>query len=715
MNDRQVKLVIGCLLSDKRLPDIDISNDIFNIVNDSKQIANTINGKIESVNHSSCKTIFNILNGNSDNMCYPLKTLTEKPVYPQEAVSKNIDSLSIIEDITRLISTEGYTNRLIDALLSLYEEKLSFVPSATNDIPLYDHLKLTAAIGLCIDNKNSDNKLALEDKDFLIYSIDISGIQNFIYNISSKGELKGLRTRSFYLEMLFEVYIDLMLERLSLCRVNVLYLGGGHVYMLLPNSEKIISETDKMLSEINNYCRDLFGNSLYAAAGYAKCSVNDLQNTPEGSYNQIFANISEMISKNKLSRYTSDNIRSLNNANVKDHKRECTICHRFVEISDDKRICKTCAAFLRLSNSILSPDTIFAVRNIETPEHQLEKESKDKLKLPFDKELTTLTKEQAVQLIKSNPGTLLYSKNRKFAKIGIYRNIYLGNYVSQADFKGLINKTKGIKRLAVLRADVDNLGQSFVNGFSQTNGGKYETISRTSVFSRKLSEFFKYHINYILKHGKYSLFENSEDYISRNAVVVYTGGDDLFIIGGWDDIIGFSVDLKNSLKRYTQGTLTLSAGIGIYPEKYPISAMATETGSLEAISKRYNDGQKNAVTLFDKNNTFNWDEFEDKVLGEKLKELKSFLKNSSDHGTSMLYKMLDLIRDRSENGRLNVARFAYLLARNCPEKKGEERDRYIDFERKMYAWIQSETDRKQLVTAIYIYVYMNRGDDTNDQ
>ena len=41
----------------------------------------------------------------------------------------------------------------------------------------------------------------------------------------------------------------------------------------------------------------------------------------------------------------------------------------------------------------------------------------------------------------------------------------------------------------------------------------------------------------------------------RNALIVYSGGDDVFLIGAWDDVIGFAIDLQNSLQKYTQDTL----------------------------------------------------------------------------------------------------------------------------------------------------------------
>ena len=45
----------------------------------------------------------------------------------------------------------------------------------------------------------------LESHNMNIETADISGIQSFIYDISSKAALKGLRARSFYLELILAV------------------------------------------------------------------------------------------------------------------------------------------------------------------------------------------------------------------------------------------------------------------------------------------------------------------------------------------------------------------------------------------------------------------------------------------------------------------------------------------------------------------------------
>ena len=179
------------------------------------------------------------------------------------------------------------------------------------------------------------------------------------------------------------------------------------------------------------------------------------------------------------------------------------------------------------------------------------------------------------------------------------------------------------------------------------------------------------------------------------------------------------------MDRYSQGRLTISAGIGIYTDKFPISAMAKQTGELEHLSKTYDNESKDSVTLFgegiydpgDKGskekysfeNSYHWDEFIDEVLFEKLSALQQYIKNNSEHDKALLYKMLQLIRDRKKEDRLNIARFTYLVARMCPNNENEEEIAlYNYFAKKMYKWIRNEKDCRQLATAIYLYVYMNR-------
>lgn len=683
-------------------------------------------GETENVRNISLESVFNVLNGNLQNYVYESSQLKEIPNFPKRENVCFDDSFyaKIVDDTDSAIKEIEFSECFVNSLLSSLEMNLSFIPSSAQtgglrDISLYDHLKLTAAFSSCIEQYLSERNITdyrtelfigengfYDKKAFLVYSVDFSGIQQFIYNISSKSALKGLRARSFYLEILMETFVDELLERLNLSRANVLYTGGGHTYLLLANTESTKENISKIIEELNEWFIDTFDNSLYAAEGYSECSANDLKNIPDGSYKNVFATISKMISNRKTRRYSANQLRKLNTPDFSDHSRECVICHRMGSLNGENQ-CELCSALIKLSDMILDRGSHFVIVN--------ENCNEERIKMPFGYFLTAQSPEKIKNYIENGCYVRSYSKNKDCTGKSFSKNLWIGNYSGAGNFDALVNNSRGIKRLGIIRADVDNLGQSFVSGFSETGGGKYETITRTSVFSRRLSEFFKYHINYVLEHGEFHLFDG-DTHEKRNAAIIYSGGDDLFIVGGWDDIIGFAVDLYNALRKYTQDTLTVSAGIGLYHKSYPIYSFAGETEELEEFSKNYKDEnqEKNAVTLFDENNTYSWTDFIEKVIGEKLNALKEFINNNDTHGKAMLYNMLDIIKDKRED-RLNIARFAYLLARLEPKKKdGVISEKYKTFERRMYQWINDEKDCRQLVTAIYIYIYMNRGEEAEN-
>ena len=78
---------------------------------------------------------------------------------------------------------------------------------------------------------------------------------------------------------------------------------------------------------------------------------------------------------------------------------------------------------------------------------------------------------------------------------------------------------------------------------------------------------------------------------------------------------------------------------------------------------------------------------------------------------AFLYHLTDLLRNTEEQ--INVARYVYLLSRMEPDEKQskEKREAYRTFSKKMYEWSQTETDRRELISAIYLYVYLHRGEE----
>ena len=689
------------------------------------------------------ESVFNILNHNDGHMYYKPSFLNPEDDINYPSNTKTMFDRhcynKIKANITNNLKGMNYNKDYINSLIEVMEANLSYVPSSTSkneiaDISLFDHVKLTAAIASCIyqyltanniDNYKQelfiDGKSFYEKNVFMLYSMDISGIQKFIYTIHSENAMKILRSKSFYLEIMMEHIIDCLLDRLHLSRANLIYSGGGHCYILIPNTEEVRTIVEKYNFEINQWFLDNYKVSLYISSGYSECSSNSLKNTPEGSYAEIFKNISKKISEQKASRYTAEQIINLNKIREKDYSRECRICKNVSKVDDDG-LCPTCSALKLLSSKIL--DEKYAFFTVVS-----EKEPRA-LKLPLDYYLIAEDEKNLTERLLNNDKTFVrtYGKNEMYTGKRVSNKLWVGNYHSDCNtFEDMADCSKGIKRIGVLRADVDNLGTAFVSGFNnEANNNRYVTLSRTATLSRQLSLFFKLYINSILREGEYTIEDNSEGKktIIRNAVICYSGGDDLFIVGAWNEIIELAIDIQKKFALYTEGTLTLSAGIGIYRHNYPISVIAEEVADMESMSK--SKAGKAAVTLFEdgvkhkelgqdgyymniSDGTFGWNELVDEVIAEKYNCIREFFDDAGERGINFLYNLLELIRNQDD--RINFARIVYILSRLEPDKEAEkeEKEHYSRFSQNIYKWVKDgDKDIRQLKVAMNMYSYMRR-------
>lgn len=684
--------------------------------------------------HTPLQPVFNILNRNQGTKYYSPAFLniessinfpTDKKVLYTETQYREI-ARNISNNLKGLEWNENYVSSLLEVL----EAHLSYIPASTSknelpDISLFDHVKLTAAFASCIYHYALEQKL--EDyreafyrkgkdfygkKAFLLASLDMSGIQNFIYTISTKNALRTLRARSFYLEIMMEHLIDQLLEKLGLSHANLLYSGGGHCYLLLPNTNGCKETFELFLQDTNQWFLEHFQTALYIAGAYEPCSSDSLKNEPEGSYRAIFHEISAKLSQKKARRYTAGQIIWLNSYGKPDYSRECSVCKRIGTVNE-KGVCSLCAAIENLSQKILYADFFTVIR-----------EKQRELPLPGGFSLVADSAETLKKRMAEESGKFVraYGKNRLYTGKNISRKLWVGSYTNGNTFDTFAEEAKGINRIGILRADVDNLGHAFVAGFDNPdNHNRYVTLSRTAALSRQLSLFFKLYINHILEQGGYSM-EGERKCRPRNATIVYSGGDDLFIVGAWNEVIELAVDLRRKFEVYTEGTLTLSAGIGIYHDSYPISAIAAEVAEMEDVSKDMPG--KNAVTLLAdgtyhtitvsgkplkvKDGTCSWTDFEKRVLEDKLAHIRTFFDFSPDRGKAFLYHLLALIRNQEE--RINFARYIYLLSRMEPDEKAEPREKetYRVFSKKMVQWITEEQDKAELKMAITLYAYLTR-------
>lgn len=648
---------------------------------------------------------FNVFGENYTNRYFnPVElNVNEEPNYPSNENAKFTkgDYLKIVNRIEQSLKVMKFDENYTSSLLNLLEATLSFVPASTNtkeigDISLFEHSKLTAAFALSIydylDSQSRNNfktelfensKQFYNEKAFLLVSFDISGIQDFIYNIATSGAAKQLRARSFYLDFISEHIADSLLTELDLTRANLLYIGGGHAYFLLPN----ISETKLVINRFEKQFNQFFlthvKTRLYVSFGWSEFSALDimLDTQSASSYRKIYQTCSQQISNKKLKRYDWKTLIELNNSE-KNSDKECEICHTTDDLSEvhGQILCRICRGLRDFSTKI--NENYFIVTD------------KPSLLPIGPNAYLNVTSEKE---IKSEVQGKVYAKNNFFTGYNQATHIFVGDYqardISEYAFLSTqkINsygEKSGIKRLAVLRLDVDNLGAGFMAGFSLQGNGKFNTFSRIATFSRSMSQFFKVYINQFAK--------------GKNLSIIYSGGDDVFAIGSWQDIIEFAIEVRQNFIRWTNGKLTLSAGIGLFSDKTPVRTMAKLTGELENTAK---ENGKDSICLFEKEFTFKFDDFIDKIYNDNFIKVQKFFNSIDERGKTFIYRLIELLRS---DDNIDIARTAYYLSRLEEQSQNNQSD-FGEFKSFFFSKIRADKkSKKQLELALMLYVYETR-------
>ena len=718
----------------------------------------------------SLANVCNVLEGEGPLSYFPVKKLDAKvaPSYPVigGANRGTPGAYGAIEEYLKAnFQGKAPQDMMPNELLRILEDILSYVPSSTAkgevcDISLYDHVKMTAAIASSMwrylqahhmsDYKEfcmTHNEIHRQEETMLFISADFSGIQKFIYRVPTKGAMRMLRGRSFYLQMVMENIIDEILEKLELSRANLVYSGGGHFYMLADNTEETKTILEEAFHHVNEELMHSYGTSLYVAAGWVPVSADELREEGTGEKN-MFRRVNEVIAQKKQSRYDASMVAMLTDEtshlnHMESGMRECALCHRSVRESELSpyiapaetgeevmQVCPQCNGMYMLGKDIIDTKPLFAV---------LTQQEENALLLPSPFTpcyLKAGSKEMGHTWLDANMLKRIYVKNVSATSEQIGTRLWIGDYACQdekgkaLDFADMAKRSggsieeKGIKRLGVLRADVDWLGAVFMAGLQK----KYRTFSRYAALSRNLSMFFSQLMTDVCEknlppgHKPFYLFQEKET--GRYIHVVYAGGDDVFLVGAWDDVLEMAVDLRNTFRHYTNGKLTFSAGLGLFSPNYPVIRMALETGALEDVAKK--EPAKDSIALFGigegETPVFTWDELENKVCGEKLDFLLQHMilarindtelpKGRCQAGKSLLYRILELLEKKP----FNLARFAYTLARLEPVGKSvtaEEKANYEEIRDKMYQWGRApgknEKERLELETALRLVIYRMR-------
>ncbi|NLB94029.1 MAG: type III-A CRISPR-associated protein Cas10/Csm1 [Bacteroidales bacterium] len=616
----------------------------------------------------------------------------------------------------KFIQTDSYQVFAESLYSLLYKYTCNIVSSTINlpDVSLFDHLKTTAAIAVCLyyvsveKGFSSLSEIRNYKKPLLLVGGDISGIQNYIYDILTKSAAKNLKGRSFYVQLLVDSIIQKLLNHLGLFSSNIIYSSGGGFYLLAPNSANVKEKIKNATHKIGELIFSRHGTDLYLALETEEVSIDNIKNK---KINENWRSLTEKLNLQKRQCYRDQLSAKYEyffepSGEGADFERDAFSGEEFRE--GEKKIKYTDSADVV---QFIKPYTEQQIRL-----GQLLK--KTDYFISADEELNFIRNKLSVEIC--DIGIFHYflaeadlkdhrSKIRDFkGKVRILNlnnlnfldtqnginnifgfNLYGGNKYPTDD-KGdplSFDKFAGdgdFKRLGYLRMDVDNLGAAFIGGFTDER----RTFSRYSTLSRSLDYFFKGFINSIWEKEKYN----------QSTFIIYSGGDDLFLVGRWDILLEMAEEIREKFREWTchNPRLTISGGVAVVDEKFPVlkaSQMAgdAESGAKEHVIEESSKKLKNAFSVLGM--PLNWDT--EYYWVKNMKNNLKILLDSDEIPRSFISKFYSHFANaKIENHKITQLSVLWLMA--------------YDFSRMANSVKKEKTDARNFIHNVKDWIFTNK-------
>jgi len=576
-------------------------------------------------------------------------------------------------------------SRFTVSLLSLLEKYTWCIPSSTMqrpDISLFDHAKTTAAIAAALylyHAHNGDIATARfstkdEEKKFILLAGDISGIQNYIFNIKNVGvggTAKRLRARSFYLSAITDIASHRLLHSFGLTITNLLMSSGGKFYLLLPNTGSAVKIVNDLQAAFDDWCINALNGEISLNIAYVDFSCKDFMDF-NGVLKRVNAGLQQVKDEPFRKYFTAEAGWKENRFLFEERRFEseeslCVSCGKFAgEYRNEQEIvmCDHCLDDVKLGQELTNARGVQFFADSIAGRYRV-----------LDYSFSVVKEESEA----SRDAYLVYQHNDwEFGnKDAALRPKYFANYIPVFDknrcagcekdgcqeqssvhagtprfFSCIAEASQGRKMLGVFKADVDNLGLIFINGFRK----REKSISRITTLSRLLDTFFTGRLDRLLRE-KFS-----------HIYTVYAGGDDLLVIGPWDQVIRFGMRFREEFSQFCcrNPDFTLSAGAAVVKPRLPVYACVEGADRLLKKAKHKKalgeDNPKNQLAVL--GDSFKWDKAEAILAeAERLKNWQAQKSISTGFVRQLLYSS-EMYRQFRQTGETQCLKYIPLLAYN---------------------------------------------------
>ncbi len=543
-------------------------------------------------------------------------------------------------------SQEGQLAVYLESLLLLMQQYTWCVPSAyyrsQPDVSLYDHSRMTAALAAIVhafDEEQLDKLLQSPETNptevALLVGGDISGVQDFIYTITSQGAASALRGRSFYLQLLTEVLARYVLRELGLPVCNLIYQGGGGFYLLARAEDH--SNLQRIQRQISGRLWQHHRGDLYLAlAGVPLAAADFFDGRISGKWEEL----ARALRNTKQHRFAeAEKVLSDVFAPQEDggnEEKQCAVCGRehpgTVESKrpgeeEGVRKCPPCASYEELGKD-LRRARYLELRECVVSGNETSPSLAQTQPGQWHEVLAAFGWQAAVHEKPPTPGgcagVVLALDDEALGRLGPTSTTAVGRRflvnvtpcVTHADLKHFPDKvekdqkegdvkpfslleaqSRGIQRLGVLRMDLDDGGRLFSDGFTEydKNGNvvrRFATLSRVATLSFAISLYFEGWVEYLAQSmNRETATEEIKKGVPRGETLysIYSGGDDLFFVGAWDRVIELARRVRADLTPFAAGHpgIHASAGVVLVGGKYPLYQAAHDAGKAESDAKGY--------------------------------------------------------------------------------------------------------------------------------
>jgi len=505
------------------------------------------------------------------------------------------------------------------------------VPSDTQsepDVSLYDHLRLTAAFAAALwrYHEQGDGEPRIErlkderEAKFLLAQGDIGGIQDHIYRIreaetGTGGIAKRLRARSLEVALATEALAKEILDELGLPFLNRILSAGGRFILLLPNTDGARKALQSARERWEAWALENGATLVPTLAWYA-FGPGDLKTKGFGA---ILAASGHELREGKLRPFATAGVTLLDSGDAS--PRPCPVCDARPSSGRNAdgswKPCARCLAEAEIGRrlpraTVVGVDSarpeppyyafpgLFAI-----PGQPREFIFRSRLEFSADArpfEVRPLTGHvpsvgDAVSLVEDYADWLRRKGLHDILEtLGVEKERPL-------TFEEIAHFSNGAPYLGVLMLDADRMGEVFSRGLKH-DGTDLRTPSRIATLSRLFELFFGFLAVELMENpmGPLSVHlsrgPEAEEVARRYPLIysVYAGGDDVFLIGPWDALLQYALELEALYRRYTgHPELTLSGGFVLVKPHTPIPLISDRAREAEKAAK---NAGRNRLTTF---------------------------------------------------------------------------------------------------------------------